>query len=145
MCSPLFPKVSFKGGSNIPFLWLQPKARKVLTCFARIIFLCFVLLFVLYLFPKVWKEVRDDNNKDVDWVLIGYDGDSKSDMTVLDKGNGGVAAISSKLPSDVPVFGGIRLTKGRFVSFCYIGEDVPGIKRGRTLMFKNGECKMSNV
>lgn len=87
----------------------------------------------------VWAQVRDDNNKDIDWVLIGYDGDSKTDMTVVDKGNGGVEAISSKLPSDTPVFGGIRLTsKNRFVQFLYVGEDVPGIKRGRTLMYKNG-------
>ena len=88
----------------------------------------------------VWKEVRDDTNKDVDWVLIGYDGNSKTDMTVLEKGNGGVEGVSTKLPPGVPVFGGIRLAKkNRFVQFLYIDEDCPAIKRGKTLMYKNGK------
>ena len=92
----------------------------------------------------VWKEVRDDANKDVDWVLIGYDGNSKTDMTVLEKGNGSVEGVSAKLPPGVPVFGGIRLSKkDRFVQFLYIDEDCPAMKRGRTLMYKNGmfECR----
>jgi hypothetical protein len=87
---------------------------------------------------QVWAEVRDDANLDVDWVLIGYDGQSKTDMTVLEKGNGGLSAISTKLPEGIPVFGGVRLKKGRFVSFLYIDDNVVGVKRGRTLMFKNG-------
>jgi hypothetical protein len=86
----------------------------------------------------VWKEIRDDNNKAVDWLLVGYDGNSKTDMTVLDKGSGGVAGVSAKLPKGEPIFGGIRTSKGRFVSFLYIDDDCSGIKRGRTLMFKNG-------
>lgn len=94
---------------------------------------------MLPIVEEVWKEIRDDTNHDVDWVLIGYDGNSKSDMTVLEKGNGGVEGVSAKLPDGVPVFGGIRLKKGRFVSFLYIDDNVAGIKRGRTLMFKNGE------
>lgn len=46
--------------------------------------------------------------------------------------------ISTKLPEGIPVFGGVRLKKGRFVSFLYIDDNVVGVKRGRTLMFKNG-------
>ena len=79
-----------------------------------------------------------------DWVLIGYDGNSKTDMTVLEKGNGSVEGVSAKLPPGVPVFGGIRLSKkDRFVQFLYIDEDCPAMKRGRTLMYKNGmfECR----
>jgi hypothetical protein len=59
-------------------------------------------------------------------------------MTVLEKGNGGLEVISTKLPEGIPVFGGVRLKKGRFVSFLYIDDSVVGVKRGRTLMFKNG-------
>lgn len=85
-----------------------------------------------------WIEARDDANKHVDWVLIGYDGNSKTDMTLLEKGNGGIDVISGKLPPGIPVFGGVRTSKGRFVSFLYIDEDCAAMKRGRTLMYKNG-------
>eukprot|EP00980_Cylindrotheca_fusiformis_P011654 scaffold2751_cov131-Cylindrotheca_fusiformis.AAC.21 len=87
---------------------------------------------------EAWIEARDDANKEVDWVLIGYDGNSKTDMTLLEKGNGGIDVISGKLPPGNPVFGAVRTSKGRFVSFLYIDEDCPAMKRGRTLMYKNG-------
>jgi hypothetical protein len=74
----------------------------------------------------------------LDWVLIGYDGNSKTDMTVVDKGNGGMEVVSSKLPAGEPVFGGVRLSNGRFVHFLYVDEDCAAMKRGRTLMYKNG-------
>jgi hypothetical protein len=91
----------------------------------------------------VWSQIRDDNNKELDWVLIGYDGNSKTDMTVVDKGNGGMEVMSSKLPDGAPTFGGVRLQSGRFVHFLYLPEDCSPMKRGRTLMFKNGEqCRM---
>jgi hypothetical protein len=93
---------------------------------------------VLPIVSEAWAEVRDDSNKDVDWILIGYDGNSKSDMTLLDKGNGGMKVVSSKLQPGVPMFGGVRLSKGRFVHFLYVDEDVPSMKKGRTLMYKNG-------
>ena len=93
---------------------------------------------VLPVVAEAWKEVRDDGNQNVDWILIGYDGNSKTDMTLLEKGGGGMEAVSSKLPSGEPVFGGVRLSKGRFVHFLYVGEDVPAMKKGRTLMYKNG-------
>ena len=64
-------------------------------------------------------------------------------MTVLEKGNGSVEGVSAKLPPGVPVFGGIRLAKkNRFVQFLYIDEDCPAMKRGRTLMYKNGMFDM---
>jgi hypothetical protein len=75
----------------------------------------------------------------MDWVLIGYEGNSKTDMTVIDKGNGGMEVVSSKLPPGEPVFGGVRLAKGRFVQFLYVDEDCSAMKRGRTLMYKNGK------
>jgi len=75
----------------------------------------------------------------VDWILVGYDGNSKTDMTVLDSGSGGMEAVSSKLPEGNPVFGGVRLSTGRFVHFLYVDESCPALKRGRTLMYKNGK------
>jgi hypothetical protein len=97
-------------------------------------------LYILYYdYYVVWSQIRDDTNKDVDWLLIGYDGNSKTNMTVFDQGNGGMAVLSSKLPEGEPVFGGVRLSKGRFVHFLYLPEGCSAIKRGRTLMYKNGE------
>jgi hypothetical protein len=93
---------------------------------------------VLSSVSEAWAEVRDDKNEEVEWILIGYDGNSKTNMTLLEKGSGGIEVISNKLPSGVPVFGGARTSKGRFVSFLYIDEDCPAVKRGRTLMYKNG-------
>eukprot|EP00934_Nitzschia_sp_Nitz4_P004076 Nitzschia sp. Nitz4//scaffold20_size174350//77675//78354//NITZ4_002100-RA/size174350-snap-gene-0.242-mRNA-1//-1//CDS//3329541803//4066//frame0 len=85
-----------------------------------------------------WAKVRNDQNKDIDWVLIGYDGNSKTDMTLLASGTGGMSAVSSQLPEGNPVFGGVKLSTGRFVHFLYIDESCPAMKRGRTLMYKNG-------
>eukprot|EP00525_Craspedostauros_australis_P002611 CAMPEP_0198109772 /NCGR_PEP_ID=MMETSP1442-20131203/1830_1 /TAXON_ID= /ORGANISM="Craspedostauros australis, Strain CCMP3328" /LENGTH=147 /DNA_ID=CAMNT_0043765567 /DNA_START=142 /DNA_END=585 /DNA_ORIENTATION=- len=93
---------------------------------------------VLPVVAEAWAEVRDDENTEVDWILIGYDGASKTDMTLLEKGSGGVEAISAKLPPGVPVFGGIRTSKGRFVHFVHIDDNCPPLKRGKTLMYKNG-------
>lgn len=93
---------------------------------------------VLPVVVDAWSEVRDDANKEVDWVLIGYDGNSKTDMTLIEKGNGGMAAVSSKLQPGVPLFGGVRLSKGRFVQFVYVDENCPAMQKGRTLMYKNG-------
>jgi hypothetical protein len=87
---------------------------------------------------EAWAEVRDDTKKDVDWILIGYDGNSKTDMTLLEKGNGGIDVMSTKLPVGEPIFGGVRLSKGRFVHFVYVDEACPPMKKGRTLMYKNG-------
>jgi hypothetical protein len=96
---------------------------------------------------EAWAEVRDDSNGDVDWLLIGYDGNSKNNLKLIEKGKGGIDVVSAKLSSttyitDVggAVFGGIRLQKknGKFVHFVYIDENCPAMKKGRTLMYKNG-------
>lgn len=93
---------------------------------------------VLPVVVEAWAEVRNDSKTDVDWILIGYDGNSKTDMTLIEKGSGGIDVVSSKLPSGEPIFGGVRLSKGRFVHFVYVDEDCPAMKKGRTLMYKNG-------
>lgn len=88
---------------------------------------------------EAWAQVRDDKNKDIDWILIGYDGDSKTDMVLVDKGKGGLKVVSQHLQEGVPLFGGVRLTSsGRFVHFLYVDDNVPAMKKGRTLMYKNG-------
>lgn len=94
-----------------------------------------------------WSEVRDDSNPEVDWILIGYDGNSKTDLTLIEKGKGGLDVLSAKLSTVASsaggaVFGGTRLfannKKGRFVHFVYVDENCPAMKKGRTLMYKNG-------
>jgi hypothetical protein len=60
-------------------------------------------------------------------------------MTLVEKGNGGLDVVSTKVTPGVPMFGGAKLKKnGRFVHFCYVDEDCPAMKKGRTLMYKNG-------
>lgn len=70
---------------------------------------------------------------------MGYDGGSKTDITVLAKGGGGVEACSSALPEGRAVFGGCRLESGRFVTFFYTDDDTPTMQKGRASMHKNGE------
>ena len=94
-----------------------------------------------------WSEVRDDSNPEVDWILISYDGKSKTDITLVEKGKGGMDVLSTKLDTAVSaaggvVFGGTRLfannKNGRFVRFVYVDENCPAMKKGRTMMYKNG-------
>ena len=100
---------------------------------------------------EAWAEVRDDSNLEVDWILIGYDGNSKTDLTLIEKGKGGMGVLSNQLSTVVSaaggaVFGGTRLfdnnKSGRFVHFVYVDEDCPAMKKGRTLMYKNGVFNM---
>jgi len=96
---------------------------------------------------EAWAEVRDDSNLEVDWILIGYDGNSKTDLTLIEKGKGGIDVLSAKLSIVVPsaggaIFGGTRLfandKNGRFVHFVYVDENCSAMKKGRTMMYKNG-------
>ena len=84
-----------------------------------------------------WSEVRDDSNE-IDWLIIGYDGSSKTDVTVLEKGSGGLEECSANLPSQSAVFGGVRLSSGRFVTFFYASEGTSVMQKGRASMHKNG-------
>jgi len=94
---------------------------------------------------EAWAEVRDDSNHDVNWILIGYDGISKTNLKLIEKGKDGIEVVSSKLSAAAnggAVFGGTRLfannKNGRFVHFVYVDENCPAVKKGRTLMYKNG-------
>lgn len=86
----------------------------------------------------VWAEVRDNSNASVDWLIAGYDGASKTDITVLKRGSGGVAACAAALPDSDPVFGGCRLRTGRFMAFYHAPEGASVMKKGRASMHKNG-------
>jgi hypothetical protein len=91
-----------------------------------------ILLFV------AWEQVRDDTNKDVDWLIAGYVPGSKTDITVLCKGSGGVAECAAALPDDQPCFGGVRLSNDRFKGFYYVADSVSAMQKGRASMHKNG-------
>ena len=87
-----------------------------------------------------WAEIRDDNNKEVDWLIAGYENGSKTDIGLVKKGKGGLEACAKELPEGEPVFGGCRLNKkGRFVSFYYCDEGISAMKKGRASMHKNGK------
>jgi len=85
-----------------------------------------------------WAEVRDNGNQDVDWLIAGYDNGSKTDITVIAKGNGSVEACAKALPETEPCFGGFRLSNGRFRHFYYAPDAASVMKKGRASMHKNG-------
>lgn len=88
--------------------------------------------------PPAWAQVRDNGNSEVDWLIAGYDNGSKTDITVLQAGNGGVAVCAKALPDSEPVFGGCRLKTGRFQAFYYAPDGASVMKKGRASMHKNG-------
>eukprot|EP00567_Pseudictyota_dubia_P011674 CAMPEP_0197454830 /NCGR_PEP_ID=MMETSP1175-20131217/39005_1 /TAXON_ID=1003142 /ORGANISM="Triceratium dubium, Strain CCMP147" /LENGTH=258 /DNA_ID=CAMNT_0042988521 /DNA_START=99 /DNA_END=872 /DNA_ORIENTATION=+ len=94
---------------------------------------------VLPIVAETWEEVRDDTNSEVDWLIAGFDGSSKTDITLLKKGNGGISGCSSELPNSLACFGGCRLAKnGRFVTFFYADDGTPTMQKGKASMYKNG-------
>ena len=93
---------------------------------------------VLPIVAQTWAEVRDDKNLDVDWLIAGYDRSSKTDITILHKGCGGLGACSAALPEGMASFGGCRLSSGRFVSFFHVADGTPIMQKGRASMYKNG-------
>lgn len=94
---------------------------------------------VLPLVTNTWSQVRDDTNADVDWLIASFDGISKTDITVIASGSGGIEACAAKLPENAACYGGCRLKRnGRFVTFFYVPEGTPVMQRGRANMYKNG-------
>lgn len=85
-----------------------------------------------------WEQVRDNGNNGVDWLIASYDGASKTDITVIASGSGGVEGCAAALPDDSPAFGGVRLSTGRFRHFYYTSDNVSAMKKGRASMHKNG-------
>lgn len=100
---------------------------------------------VLPIVAETWAQVRRNapsNDKDTDtaitYLLASYVPNSKTDIHVIRKGSGGIEGCCETLPSDQPLFGGVRLSNGRFVSFAYCGDDVRTMVKGRASMHKNG-------
>lgn len=85
-----------------------------------------------------WAQVRSDTNDESTYLLATYNENSKTDVTLYDTGPGGIESACRNLPNDKPMFGGVRLSTGRFVSFIYIGDEVGIMLRGRSSMHKNG-------
>jgi len=83
--------------------------------------------------------VRDTANTEVDWLIAGYENGSKTKITVIQKGKGGVEACAAALPEAEPCFGGCTiLSSGRFRAFYYAPENASVMKKGRASMHKNG-------
>jgi len=93
---------------------------------------------VLPIVAETWSKVRDNANKDVDWLICGYVPNSKTDITVVVSGSGGPNAAASALPQGEPSWGGCKMSTGRFMGFYYVPDDVPAMKKGRASMHKNG-------
>ena len=87
---------------------------------------------------ETWTRVRDNSDGEVDWLVAGYVPGSKTDITVLASGPGGTAACAAALPDGEPVFGGCRMSTGRFQGFFYVPENTSSMKKGRASMHKNG-------
>ena len=72
-------------------------------------------------------------------MIAEYDGASKTDVTLLEKGGGGIEKCCVNLPEQKAVFGGIRLKcNSRFVTFFYASPGTPIMEKGRASMQKNG-------
>lgn len=85
---------------------------------------------------ETWSKVRD-NSDPTNWLIASFDGNSKTNVTVIASGEGGLEECSSKL-LETACYGGIRLSSSRFVSFFYVPEGCPPMQRGRASMYKNG-------
>jgi len=73
-------------------------------------------------------------------LIAGYDQDSKTDITVLKKGMGGLDECVLALPQGKAVFGGIRTRGQRFNTFFYCdSEGTTPMQKGRASLHKNGE------
>ena len=54
---------------------------------------------VLPIVAETWAQVRDDSNTEVGWLIASFDGNSKTDITILTSGSGGVAVSTRALRS----------------------------------------------
>lgn len=102
-----------------------------------------------------WSKVRDDSLPKIDWMICGFVQGSKTDLTTLSMGGGGVETLSKALKSDIPAYGGFRLrSNGRFVTFFYVGdESTSALLKGRVCLYKQAvfnvfqgsDCEVSIV
>lgn len=89
-----------------------------------------------------WAKVRNEASDEITYLVASYVTNSKTDVQIIDKGSGGIQGCCQNLPNDRPLFGGAKLSSGRFVSFLYNGNNVGIMLKGRASMHKNGgKCK----
>lgn len=87
---------------------------------------------VLPIVADTWALVRDDKHSDVNYLIASFVENSKTDITVVASGSGGVEACAAALLDNKPCYGGVRLRRnGRFVTFFYVPEGCPPLQRGR--------------
>ncbi len=89
---------------------------------------------VLPIVAETWAQVRDDSNTSVDWLIASFHGNSKTDITVIASGSGGLEACASMLPENNACYGGVKLKSGRFVCFYHAPEGCPVMQRGRGVL-----------
>jgi hypothetical protein len=70
-------------------------------------------------------------------LIAGYVTGSKTEITVVASGNGGLAACSQALSETEANFGGFKYGE-RFRHFYYCADGVSAMKKGRAMMHKNG-------
>lgn len=92
---------------------------------------------VLPIIAKTWEEVRDDT-KDISFLLATYCAGSNTDITLYKKGSGGLEECCRDLQDDIALFGGVRLSSGRFMHFYHCGANTKIMVKGRASMHKNG-------
>ena len=92
---------------------------------------------VLPIVAEIWARVRN-NGDPITYLIAGFDGTSKTDVTVITKGEGGIEGCALNLPVNHACWGGCRLSSGRFVTFYYADEGTPTMQKGRASMYKNG-------
>ena len=101
---------------------------------------------VLPIVTETWAQIRNDNDPNVDYLIASFDGNSKTDITVIASGSGGVEACAAALLESKPCYGGVRLRKnGRFVTFFYVPEDCPPMQRGRGKMLCVNDLFLTNI
>jgi len=85
-----------------------------------------------------WSKVRDDGLPNTDWLICGFLEGSKTDVTTLFIGGGGVEALSNALKPNTPAYGGFRLrSNGRFVTFFHVGDETTSsLLKGRVCLYK---------
>mmetsp|Transcript_11783 Transcript_11783/g.23490 ORF Transcript_11783/g.23490 Transcript_11783/m.23490 type:complete len:219 (+) Transcript_11783:202-858(+) len=92
---------------------------------------------VLPIVAEIWAQVRSDGDP-ITYLIAGFDGTSKTDVTVISKGEGGIEGCAGNLPVHCACWGGCRLSSGRFVTFYYVDEGTSPMQKGRASMYKNG-------
>jgi hypothetical protein len=92
---------------------------------------------------NTWKQVRDNNDESIDWLICGYvPSDSKTNVDVIATGTGSYVALKAELDKSEYdghcLFGGFReADSGKFCHLTYVGHKTAAMARGRASLHKN--------